>query len=123
MEVICSSETSLDFQRTTLRYIPEDGTLHNHRCENLTSYVEDISDFVIFLIVTPCSLLAGFSFSEELRVEMTRPRMRIISVELDVNRSLRYRDTSVAAYKKCMRTLVRENFFQSDHLMQMEIGR
>jgi hypothetical protein len=39
MEAICSSETSVDFQRTTQRYIPEDGTLHNHRCENLKSYI------------------------------------------------------------------------------------
>jgi hypothetical protein len=38
MEAICSSETSVDTQRTTRRYIPEDGTLHNHRCENLESY-------------------------------------------------------------------------------------
>jgi hypothetical protein len=30
--------TSVDFQRTTWRYIPEDRTLHNHRCENLSSY-------------------------------------------------------------------------------------
>jgi hypothetical protein len=28
MEAICSSETSVDTQRTTLRYIPEDGTLY-----------------------------------------------------------------------------------------------
>jgi hypothetical protein len=27
MKGICSSETSVDFQRTTRRYIPEDGTL------------------------------------------------------------------------------------------------
>jgi hypothetical protein len=27
MEAICSSETSVDFQRTTRRYIPEDSTL------------------------------------------------------------------------------------------------
>jgi hypothetical protein len=40
MDAICSSETSVDFQRTTRRYIPEDGTLHNHRCENLKSYRE-----------------------------------------------------------------------------------
>jgi hypothetical protein len=33
-----SSEMSVDFQRTTWRYIPEDRTLHNHRCENLKSY-------------------------------------------------------------------------------------
>jgi hypothetical protein len=38
MEATCLSETSLDFQRTTRSYIPEDRTLHNHRCDNLTSY-------------------------------------------------------------------------------------
>jgi hypothetical protein len=38
METIYSSETSDDTQRTTWRYIPEDGTLHNHRCENAKSY-------------------------------------------------------------------------------------
>jgi hypothetical protein len=37
MEAMCSSETSADAQRTTRRYIPEDGTFHNHRCENLKS--------------------------------------------------------------------------------------
>jgi hypothetical protein len=34
----CSSETSVDFHRTTRRYIPEDRTLHKHGCENLKSY-------------------------------------------------------------------------------------
>jgi hypothetical protein len=38
-EVTFSSETSADFQRTTRRYIPEGRTLHNHRCENLRSYI------------------------------------------------------------------------------------
>jgi hypothetical protein len=38
IEAICSSETSAESQRTTRRHIPEDGTLHNHRCENLKSY-------------------------------------------------------------------------------------
>jgi hypothetical protein len=38
MEAMCSSETSVDFQRTTRHDIPEDSTLHNHRCENLKSY-------------------------------------------------------------------------------------
>jgi hypothetical protein len=33
----CSSETSLDFQRTTQRYIPKDKSLHIHcRCYNVT---------------------------------------------------------------------------------------
>jgi hypothetical protein len=38
MEAICSSEMSVDFQRTTRRYIREGRTLHNHRCENHKSY-------------------------------------------------------------------------------------
>jgi hypothetical protein len=31
----CCSETSVSLQRSTWRYIPEDRTLHNHRCENV----------------------------------------------------------------------------------------
>jgi hypothetical protein len=38
MQAICSFQTSVDTQRTTRPYIPEDGTLHNHR-ENLKSYI------------------------------------------------------------------------------------
>jgi hypothetical protein len=38
MEAICSSKKLADFQRTSRRYIQEDGTFHNHRCENLKSY-------------------------------------------------------------------------------------
>jgi hypothetical protein len=37
MEAKYSSETSVDFQRTTPRYNPEDRTIYNHRCENLKS--------------------------------------------------------------------------------------
>jgi hypothetical protein len=44
MKVICSSETSVDTQRTTRRYIPEDSILLNHCCENLKSYI-------LFLII------------------------------------------------------------------------
>jgi hypothetical protein len=39
MEVKCSCETLVEFQQTTRRYIPDDKTLHNHRCEKLKSYV------------------------------------------------------------------------------------
>jgi hypothetical protein len=39
IEAICSSESSVDTPRTTRRYIPENGTLHNHRCANLNSYM------------------------------------------------------------------------------------
>jgi hypothetical protein len=38
MEATCSSETSVASQQTTWCHIPEDDTLHNHRCENLKSY-------------------------------------------------------------------------------------
>jgi hypothetical protein len=41
-EAICSSETSFDFQRSTRRYIPEDCTVHNHRCENIRFYNKDM---------------------------------------------------------------------------------
>jgi hypothetical protein len=46
MEAICSSETSVDTQRTTRRYIPEDGTPHNHRCENLKFYITSGSSVI-----------------------------------------------------------------------------
>jgi hypothetical protein len=39
MQATCSHETSVDFQRTTWRYIPEDRTLYAYRCENLKSYI------------------------------------------------------------------------------------
>jgi hypothetical protein len=39
MEAICSFEMPVDTQRTSRRHIPEDDTLHNHRCENLKSYI------------------------------------------------------------------------------------
>jgi hypothetical protein len=35
MEAVSSSETSVDFYRTTRRYNPKDNILNNHRYENL----------------------------------------------------------------------------------------
>jgi hypothetical protein len=43
METAYSSETSVDFQQNTRRYIPEDIILLNHSCENLKSYKKFIS--------------------------------------------------------------------------------
>jgi hypothetical protein len=37
MEVICSSETLVNFQQTTWHYNPEHITLHSHYCHNLKS--------------------------------------------------------------------------------------
>jgi hypothetical protein len=39
MESMCSSKTLVYLQRTTGSYIPEDGTLHNHRRESLRSCI------------------------------------------------------------------------------------
>jgi hypothetical protein len=38
MEATYSSETSVDFQQTTWRYILEDITLHNYSFEDIKSY-------------------------------------------------------------------------------------
>jgi hypothetical protein len=39
-----SSETSGATRRNTRRHIPEDDTLHDHRCENLKSYNDRIDN-------------------------------------------------------------------------------
>jgi hypothetical protein len=38
MEATSSFETPIYFKRTTRRYNPQDGILHNERCDNLKSY-------------------------------------------------------------------------------------
>jgi hypothetical protein len=50
METIFSSETSVDFQRTTRSYIPEDSTLRNHRCENLNSKDFNFTFYILFIL-------------------------------------------------------------------------
>jgi hypothetical protein len=61
MEAICSSETSVDTQRTTRRYIPENGDLHNHRCDNFKSYKFSIvSDDFRLLMFLVCILRPNF---------------------------------------------------------------
>jgi hypothetical protein len=45
MEAIYSSETSVDFQRTTRRYIPEDGTLRNHLLIKWYIYQMAVSEY------------------------------------------------------------------------------
>jgi hypothetical protein len=53
--VMCSSETSVDFQRTTRRCIPEDRTVHNHRRENLKPY--KFMKSYVFWDITPSNPL------------------------------------------------------------------
>jgi hypothetical protein len=43
MEAMCTSETSVVFQRTTQFFITEDSSLHDHYCENLKSYIYENS--------------------------------------------------------------------------------
>jgi hypothetical protein len=45
IEAICSSETSVDTQRTTRRYDPEDGTLNVSQYLHTGDYVEHIEIF------------------------------------------------------------------------------
>jgi hypothetical protein len=51
------AETSVDTQRTTRRYIPEDSTLYNLRCENLKSYIGLLFSEVRLLATRPISRL------------------------------------------------------------------
>jgi hypothetical protein len=39
MKHVASSSSEMSLQPTTWRYISEDRTLHNHRCENFESYM------------------------------------------------------------------------------------
>jgi hypothetical protein len=39
MKPTCCSEKSVGFQQTTWCYIQDDRNRHNHRCENLRSYI------------------------------------------------------------------------------------
>jgi hypothetical protein len=55
MEAIYSPETSVDTQRNTRRYIPEDDTLHNHHRENFKSYI-------ILIFVLKSFLKCGFTY-------------------------------------------------------------
>jgi hypothetical protein len=60
-KAICSSETFVDFQRITRCYIPEDRTLHNHRCENQKScyHVDLQADFTFLAVVLRSSFSLG----------------------------------------------------------------
>jgi hypothetical protein len=57
-EATCSSYTSVDFQPTLRWLIPEDVTLHNHRCVNLKCYIVE-----------------GVSQSQELTVLLNRSQI------------------------------------------------
>jgi hypothetical protein len=51
MEATCASETAVDFQLTTLQYILEDWTVHNHRRGNLTTCL--VSSTLLSICINP----------------------------------------------------------------------
>jgi hypothetical protein len=63
----------VETQRTTRRHIPEDDTLHNHRCENLKSYINEVFSHVLSLSEYICL---------SLRMDVTMPFI-FSSVECD----------------------------------------
>jgi hypothetical protein len=56
IDATSSSETSVDFQRTTLPYNPEDRGLHNRRCENLKSCIVHSSTETSLMDTMHCNL-------------------------------------------------------------------
>jgi hypothetical protein len=73
VEAKCSSETPVDLQLTTQRYIPEDRILHSYHCEILKSY--DSLNFVTLEVImsdTIHSLSGGF-FLLQITVVHDRP--------------------------------------------------
>jgi hypothetical protein len=87
MEATCSSDTSVDFQRTTLRHIPEERTLHNNRCKNLKSNIYSyysVKDLCVSLSLnteTACNIKVTFRRREKqlllIRVHRTSPNENI----------------------------------------------
>jgi hypothetical protein len=55
-----SSEEFVDFQYNTRHHIPEDVTLHNHLCENLTSCMQRYIFLVQYSEVDLVSYLSNF---------------------------------------------------------------
>jgi hypothetical protein len=66
MEVTCSSERLVDFQRTTWRYMPEHRTLNHHRCENLKSYIQNIRFIHQILLCCICCEVHVFWYDSKM---------------------------------------------------------
>jgi hypothetical protein len=75
MEATYSSETPVDFQLITRRYIPEISTLHNHRCDSLKSFLS------IFLI-SDWHMNAGCML--KCRLEYTRRNFENTSIKREI---------------------------------------
>jgi hypothetical protein len=77
MEAMWSSETTVNFHRTTQRYVPEDGTLHNHRCEELKSR-KDIGNIFVLRV----AFYDGCVIHIHLRIHRRFKRIQIFMVSM-----------------------------------------
>jgi hypothetical protein len=107
MEVICSSETSVDFQRTTQRCIPEDGTIWNHRCENLKHYTWELLIYCEYLMNVYSCCLVFYNLHSWRRIVIALWIKRLLGNETPVTivcfctvtASYDYNQTIVGAYE------------------------
>jgi hypothetical protein len=73
-----------DFEQTSRRYIPEDRTFHNHRCENLKFY-DNLYFLKYYILVglyfniygTQWQQFPRSSFNNQLRINHIRPQRNI----------------------------------------------
>jgi hypothetical protein len=99
MEAICSSKTSVDFQRTTQHYNPVDSTLHNHCCGNLKSCK------MITVMQHLCSCQTG-NISEE-------PAVSIFIKIAEYIKRAGMMHKGMCKYNQCFKTTTKMNMPQS----------
>jgi hypothetical protein len=121
MEAICSSETPVDTQRSTRRYIPKDGTLHEHSSSNNTdpSHGPQIN-----LRFSPKALKRfWFNFTNLWR---PLPKIKLYRSYLQEDNGTRTRGPSVYARRTCtfrdQQWSTRKNIF-SKNRGKLQVGR
>jgi hypothetical protein len=62
MGVTRFSKKSVDVQQTTQHHIPEDRTLHYHCCENLKTYIIELSKYLWSFYINNCTSFGLFYF-------------------------------------------------------------
>jgi hypothetical protein len=89
MEATCSIEMSVDFLWTTLRYIPKDRKLHNHRCG--TSNPTNVSNIPLAVLVPLLKSLAAISVEVGgLLMTLLQSEISRRNVEIQINRPVYY---------------------------------
>jgi hypothetical protein len=101
MKAISSSETFVNFRRTTRRYIPEEGTLHNHRFENFKSYtaVRIFIKFDIWMFTWAPPIRSSFGYNRRTITDNLNAHMRFWT-RLELNSLDIYRSESCTENRK-----------------------